>query len=233
MNMEYRNKLFDFVMTEALKEYMEIELKEVDEIVAKEPPHEFSPEFEKNMKKVINSVGRKDRIKNCKRVAVRTAISIAAAFGLIFGGLLTQPEVFAAVQNVFRSVFDKYDKYEYAGEELSVENFDNSFRLGYIPDGYYLSEGDYSPIRVTLIYENKTDEIIFEYGIANFIASSYDNEHNLYSIFYSNGIEYHYYESNDADFSDKLIWYKNGYMFGIYAHLSKDELVKIAENLEI
>ena len=49
MNIEYRNKLFDFVMTEALKEYMDIELKEVDEIVAKEPPFEFSPQYKKKM----------------------------------------------------------------------------------------------------------------------------------------------------------------------------------------
>ncbi len=232
MNMEYRNKLFDFVMTEALKEYMEIELKEVDEIVAKEPPHEFSPQFEKKMRKLINSIGRKDRIKQFKHVAVKAAVSVAVMGSLIFGGLLTQPEVFAAVQNVFRSVFDKYDKYEYVGDELTVDNFDDSFRLGYVPDGYYLSEGIYSPIDVTLIYKNKTDEIIFEYGIANFISTSYDNEHSSYSTFYSNSIEYYYYESNDVDFDDKLIWYTDGYVFGIYAHLPKVELVKIAENLE-
>ena len=120
MNIEYRNKLFDFVMTEALKEYMDIELKEVDEIVAKEPPFEFSPQYKKKMCKIINSVGRKDRIKQIKHIAVKSVVSVAVAVSLIFGGLLTQPEVFAAVQNVFRSVLDKYDKYEFAGEELTV-----------------------------------------------------------------------------------------------------------------
>lgn len=232
MNMEYGNKLFDFVMTEALKEYMNMELKEVDKLVAKEPPHEFSQEFERKMKKVINSIGRKDRIKKFKRVAIKTALSAAVVVSFVFGGLLTQPEVLAAVQNVFKSVFDKYDKYEYVGEELTIEDFDNSFRLGYVPDGYYLSEGNYSPVRVTLIYTDQTNEIIFEYGISNFTTTSYDNEHNSYETFDLNGVEYHYYKSNDADFDDRFIWYKNGYAFGIYAHLSKDELVKIAENIE-
>lgn len=233
MNMEYRNKLFDFVMTEALKEYMEIELKEVDEIVAKEPPHEFSPEFEKKMRKLINSVGRKDRIKQFKHVTVKAAVSVAVMVSLIFGGLLTQPEVFAAVQNVFRSVFDKYDKYEYVDDELTVENFDNSFRLGYVPNGYSLSDGKYSPISVTLIYSNENSNIEFQYRIADGLVSNYDNEHNSYVSFYSNGIEYHYYESNDSDFYDTLLWYADGYVFSIFAHLPKDELVKIAENLEI
>ena len=231
MNMTYKNKLFDFVLTEALKEYMETELKEVDALVMEEP-HEFSPQFEKKVRKLINSVGAKDRIKNCKRIAVRIAVSLAIMFSLLFGGLLTQPEVYAAVQNVFRSVFDKYDKYEFVSDKLTIENFDNSIRLGYVPDGYCLSEGFYSSMGVTLFYKNKTDQIIFEYGIADFSTTSYDNEHNSYSSFYFNGVEYHYYESNDNDFNNKLIWYKDGYVFGIYAHLSKDELVKIAENIE-
>lgn len=231
MNITYKNKLFDFVLTEALKEYMETELKEVDALVMEEP-HEFSTQFEKKVRKLINSIGRKDRIKKYKRIAVMTIVSVAAAFGLIFGGLLTQPEVYAAVQNVFRSVFDKYDKYEYVGEELTSENFDNSIRLGYVPNGYCLSKGDYSPIDVTLFYKNETDKIIFEYGIANFTTTSYDNEHSSYSSFILNDVEYHYYESNDNVFNNKLIWYKDGYEFGIYAHLSKEEIVKIAENLK-
>ncbi|MDE6746391.1 MAG: DUF4367 domain-containing protein [Oscillospiraceae bacterium] len=232
MNMAIKNKVFDLVLTEALKEYMDIELQEVDELVAKEPPHEFSLEFEKKMRKTINSVGRKDRIKKYARGCVKMVLSLAAVFGIFFGVLLTQPSVFAAVQNVFRSVFDTHDRYEFVSDELTIENFDNSFRLGYVPDGYYLSEGYYSPVAVTLVYTNKLNEITFEYRIAEGSVSSYDNEHNSYMSFYSNGIEYHYYESNDSDFDDKVIWYESGYEFGIYAHLSKDELIKIAENIE-
>ncbi len=231
MNAAIKEQIFDIVLKEALRESMEREFKEIDEMVIDEP-HEFSPQFEKKMKKLINSIGRKDRIKKYKRIAVRTIVSVAAAFGLIFGGLLTQPEVYAAVQNVFRSIFDKYDKYEYVGEELTIQNFDNNIRLGYVPDGYCLSKGDYSPIDVTLFYKNETDKIIFEYGIANFTTTSYDNEHSSYSSFILNDVEYHYYESNDNVFDNKLIWYKDGYEFGIYAHLSKAELVKIAENLK-
>ena len=232
MNMAVKNKIFDLVLTEALKEYMDIELQEVDELVAKEPPCEFSPEFEKKMQKTINSVGRKDRIKKYARGCVKAVVSLAAVFGIVFGVLLTQPSVFAAVQNVFRSVFDKYDKYEFVGEELTIENFDNSFRLGYIPDGFYLSEGNYSPAYVMLTYTNESDKIRFNYAIADGLVSSYDNEHNSYDTFYNNDIEYHYYKSNDEDFVDKLMWYEDGYSFSILAHLPKDELIKIAENIE-
>lgn len=228
--MTLKNKVFDLVLTEALKEYMDIELKEVDELVMEEP-HELSPQFKKKLKKAINSVGRHDRIKKYKHIAVRTAISVAAAFGLIFGALLTQPEVFAAVQNVFRNVFDKFDKYEYVGEEVTVDNFDNSYRLGYVPDGYYLSGGNYTLSYIMLTYTNETDDLIFEYGIANDLTAYYDNEHNSYYEFEHNGSEYYFYESNDSDFKNMIMWFEDGYSFSIVAHLSKEELVKIAENL--
>jgi len=233
MKNELKEKIFDLILKDALQECLDEELKEIDEMVANSPPHEFSPQFEKRMKKLINSIGRKDRIKKAKRIIVRTAVSIAAAFGIIFGVFLTQPEVSAAVQNVIRTVFDRYDKYDYVGDELTVENFNNNIRLGYVPDGYYLSKGNYSPALVSLKYVNENkNEILFDYGIADGTSSIYDNEHNLYDNFTINGIEYHYYESNDSDFSSTIVWYDKGYSFSISAHLSKEEFVKIAENVK-
>lgn len=85
---------------------------------------------------------------------------------------------------------------------------------------------------VTLFYKNETAKITFEYGIANFTSIFHDNEHNTYYEFEHNGTEYHYYESNDKDFDSMLLWYDEGYVFNIYAHLPKDELIKIAENIE-
>lgn len=233
MNMAAKNKIFDIVLIEALKEYMDMEFKRIDEIVLDEP-HEPSPQFERNIKRITNSVGRKDRIKKFMRGCTKTVMSLAAVFGIFFGALLTQPSVFAAVQNVFRSVFDKYDKYEFAdNEDLKVENFDDKIRLGYVPDGYYLSEGFYSPAYVSLTYtDEKDNKIELNYGIADSLSISYDNEHNTYYGFDRNGISYHYYESNDSDFYSTLTWYENGYSFSILAHLPKDELIKMAENIE-
>ncbi len=233
MKNELKEKIFDLVLKEALQECLDEELKEIDEMVANSPPHEFSPQFEKRMKKLINSIGRKDRIKKYKQICVKVVVTAAAIMGVIFGGLLTQPPVYAAVQNVIRTVFDRFDKYDYIGNELTVENFNNNIRLGYVPDGYYLSSGDYSHISVSLIYESENkNEIIFDYGIAEGASSVYDNEHNSYSNFKINGMEYHYYDSNDRDFFNMLIWYRDGYCFSLLAHLSKEELVEIAENVK-
>ncbi len=231
MNTATKNKIFNAILAEALEDCLDDELKKYDEIKF-DRTHEFSPQYKMKRRKIINSVGRKNRIKKYKHIAVRSVISIAAAFGLVFGVLLTQPEVYAAVQNVIRNVFDKYDKYECVSEELTVENFDDSFRLGYVPEGYYLSEGNYSPAFVTLTYTNENEKIIFAYGIADSLLINHDNEHNIFETFTVDKIEYYYYRSIDKDFYSTLLWYENGYAFVLDAQLSKDELVKIAENVE-
>ena len=186
MNAAIKKQIFDIVLKEALRDSMEKEFKKIDEMVIDEP-YEFSSEFEKKMKKLIHSIGRKDRIKKFKHIAVQTIVSAAAVFGVIFGGLLTQPDVYATVKNVFRSVFEKYDTYEYNGESISIEDFNNNIRLGYIPDGYSLSNGDYSRIDVMLIYSGENDEIIFEYGIADGATYFLDNEHEVYETLSING----------------------------------------------
>lgn len=231
MNAATKEKIFDLILADALKESLKKDFERVDKLTEAET-HEFSPEFERKVRKIINSVGRKENLKKIKRTALKSIAPIAIIFSIISGSLLVQPEVFASVQNVFRKVFDRYDKYEYFGNELTDESFDDSLRLGYVPDGYYLSEGKYTPISVALIYTDNTNKINFEYEIADGLTSYYDNENSSYYNFYLNRIDYHYYESNNNDFGNTLVWYENGCEFSIYAHLSKKELVKIAENLE-
>lgn len=230
MNNESKNKIFDVVLTEALKEYMDIELKRVDELVQAETC-EFSDKFERRVHKIGNSIGRVDRIKSLAKIVFKTVVSAAATFGIIFGMLLTQPDVYAAVQKTIRTVFGEYDRIEYIDDASDANVLNDSIRLGYVPQGYYLSNGEYTPIDVVLTYTNGVDIIRFEYGIAEGAISCFDNEHSEYEQFTSNSIEYHYYNSSDARFDNTIIWSENGYYFVVYAYLPKEILVKIAENV--
>lgn len=229
-NRSSNEKIFDLLIRDALIERVDKELSEIGEC----EPHAFSKEFERNVWKIRNSIGRKERMKNAGRFSLKFFVTIATIMGIAFGGLLTQPTVYAAVTNVIRSVFDKFDRYDFSGSELTLENFNSEMRFRYIPDGYYLCSGTYSPVYVQLIYTNDNDEITFEYSIAKGVSLSLDNEHNAYETLYhnNNNIEYHYYESLDDDFFNSLIWYDKGYAFSIYAHLRQDEIVKIAENIK-
>lgn len=206
MDAATKEKIFDVILTNALRDSMEKEFKAADEMTPDESAAP-SPQFRRNVKKITNSVGRKERIRKCLRGCKKAVISLAAVFGVLFGGLLTQPEVFAAVQNVFRTVFEKYDSYEFAGDELTVDNFDDSIRFGYIPEGYTLYDGKYSPAFVILTYINEYEnEIYFDYSIADGTSIQLDNEHNSYYEFEQGERTYHYYESHDSDFKSTLLW---------------------------
>lgn len=231
MNNESKNKIFDVLLTEALKEYMDIELNQINALAQSECC-EFSDKFERKVHRIGNSIGRADRIKAFGKVVFRTVVSAAVAFGIVFGMLLTQPEVYAAVQKTIRTVFGEYDKIEYVDETADDTVINDSIRLGYVPEGYYLSEGKYTPLDVSLIYKNGENSIKFVYGFANGKFAYIDNEHNKYERFMQNGIEFYYYKSSEENYYDVITWYENGYSFIIYAHLSKDNLVKIAENIE-
>lgn len=110
MNKELKEKIFDLVLTEALKESMDRELREIDEMVAAMPEYEPSAETERVVKKILKSLGRKDMIKKIKQICVKVVkvlIIVAAIMGVVFCVLLTQPAVYTAVQDVIQSIFDK------------------------------------------------------------------------------------------------------------------------------
>lgn len=230
MNNESKNKIFDVLLTEALKEYMDIELNQINALAQSECC-EFSDKFERKVHRIGNSIGRADRIKAFGKVVFRTVVSAAIAFGIVFGMLLTQPEVYAAVQKTIRTVFGEYDKIEYVNETADDTVINDSIRLGYVPEGYYLSEGKYTPLDVDLTYTNGVDKIRFEYGITDSAIARIDNENSEHEQFTANGIEYHYYNSLVAESYNAITWSENGYSFIVFAHFPKEILVKMAENL--
>ncbi len=110
MNKELKEKIFDLVLTEALKESMDRELQRIDEMVATMPEYEPSAETERVVKKILKSLGRKDMIRKIKKICVKVVkvlIIVASIMGVIFCGLLTQPAVYTAVQDVIQSIFNK------------------------------------------------------------------------------------------------------------------------------
>lgn len=104
MNNELKEQIFDLMLKQALEEYLDTEFQAIDEMVANSPPHEFSPEFERKMKKLINSVGRRDRIRKCKRIclkAIKVFVIVAAIMGVVFCVLLTQPAVIRLCKTLY------------------------------------------------------------------------------------------------------------------------------------
>ena len=231
INQRTNNKIFDLLIADALADVWDMEFAKYDDNDTAEE-YQFSDEFERNIRKIRNSIGRKERMKNAGRFSLKFFVTIATIMGIAFGGLLTQPTVFASVQNVFRTVFLDRDKYTYQGETEGI-TFNNNIRLGYIPDGYEIRMVFYSTYDMYLTYESINGETMqFDYGLAENSLKTIDNErHKYYELEYDD-VTYYFYEAIDPEAdSNILLWYLDGYVFSIDAQLSKDEIIKVAENI--
>ena len=124
-------RLWDAVIKEALIESMNRELDETEQNIE---PHKFSSQFEHNMNKLIKNIGRKEKAQTVGKVIGKFAVTAATVMGIMFGGFLTQQEVYAAVGNVIRNIFSTHDKYTYQGSSEDM-TFDDTIRLGYVPNG--------------------------------------------------------------------------------------------------
>lgn len=232
INQRTNNKIFDLLIADALADVWDMEFAKYDDNDTAEE-YQFSDEFERNIRKIRNSIGRKERMKNAGRFSLKFFVTIATIMGIAFGGLLTQPTVFASVQNVFRSIFSDHDNYTFSGELPEGSEFDRNKRLGYIPDGYELRMVFYAKEDIFTTYETDDGKNIeFDYGLATNSSISVDNERSTYYELNYGNITYHYYEALDqeADYNT-LIWYSDGYRFSIVGLLSKDEIIKVAENI--
>ena len=232
INQRTNNKIFDLLIADALADVWDMEFAKYDDNDSAEE-YQFSDEFERNIRKIRNSIGRKERMKNAGRFSLKFFVTIATIMGIAFGGLLTQPTVFASVQNVFRNILSDHDEYTFSGEQQESSSFDQNKRLGYIPDGYELRMVFYAKDNIFTTYETDDGEHIeFDYGFAENSSIMIDNERNNYYELEYDNVTYHYYEALDPeDDYNTLIWYSDGYRFSIVGHLSKDELIKVAENI--
>lgn len=221
-------RLWDAVIKEALIESMNRELDESEQNIE---PHNFSSQFEHNMNKLIKNIGRKEKAQAAGKVIGKFAVTAATIMGIMFCGLLTQQEVYAAVGNVIRNIFSTHDKYTYQGSSENM-TFDDTIRLGYVPEGYELRSVYYMGNGNLLTYESKDGHnLYFDYSFAENSSITIDNETHSYKEIFKNNKLYYFYKS-EVDDLNTLIWFDGKYEYSIDAQISEDEIIKIAENIK-
>lgn len=221
-------RLWDAVIKEALIESMNRELDETEQNIE---PHKFSSQFEHNMNRLIKSLGRKEKAQTVGKVIGKFAVTAATVMGIMFGGFLTQQEVYAAVGNVIRSIFSTHDKYTYQENSEDIV-FDDTIRLGYVPEGYELRSVYYMGNGNLLTYESKDGHnLYFDYSFAENSSITIDNETHSYKEIFKNNKRYYFYKS-EVDDLNTLIWFDEKYAYSIDAQISEDEIIKIAENIK-
>lgn len=221
-------RLWDAVIKEALIESMNRELDETEQNIE---PHNFSSQFEHNMNKLIKNIGRKEKAQAAGKTIGKFAVTAATVMGVLFWGVLTQQEVYAAVGNVIRSIFSTHDKYTYQGSSEDM-TFDDTIRLEYVPEGYELRSVYYMGNANLLTYESEEGiNLYFNYSLAEGSSITVDNENSSYKETIENNKIYYFYKSEQDDFNT-LIWFDEKYAYSIDAQISEDEIIKIAENIK-
>ena len=143
-------KLWDVLLTEALMEDCRREIKQLEDDAQ---THEFSNGFDRSMKKCRNRIGRKITFRSVIRKSVVVLYAIVAILGVAFCIIMLQPDVRAAVINeVWSPETSDRDRlvFKYNGV---LEEFVETKKLTYIPEGYEFYDLYANPTFVNIVYK--------------------------------------------------------------------------------
>ena len=167
-------------------------------------------------------------------LARRVAIITITALAVVFGGLMLQPDIRAGVSHIVVQQFEKFNLFSHnetgtARQFLSVDDV----TIGYIPEGFELEEEMELDSFRHYIYRKPENENIYvavDISLSDDTDSGLDNEHS-YEVLYYNYREIHL-SYNEEDQSGAIIIPGETVTIGISGIIAKDELIKIAENMQ-
>lgn len=193
-------------------------------------PHEFSPAFQSRMRRLTQRAAHPFMAAALRRVAA------------VFLAVLLGSSAWLATDAEARSAFIGW--VTEVGEHSYLFHFEGNYayepaeyRLGYVPDGYSVSETDYDEQNGgSILYRNGTDfYLLFDYLFASegSGAGLYPRTDAAEIPVEVNGMKGTYIQESDDAYSDAIFWFdEQGTMFTVLGHFNKDELLRIAESVE-
>ena len=223
-----RDQLTDEMLTQAAKQVaasMKASLP-----VPKECHHDFPPEFERDMKRLI---AQTERRRNIRRYMQRVAAACLAVVISLSTWLTVDAEARAAFIQWVKTVYEQSVVYEFfhSGETQT----EAGYRLGWVPDGYILENEVSGDVITTLIYLNGEDAIYFTYEQAadgaqtKLFTDDAGTEHVIV-----NGAEGEFCLAQDSAESDSMVCFdgKNNILFSISGFIDKDTMIEMAESVK-
>ena len=232
--------IVDTLLEAALSEYLETEGKNLlDEIEANnnDPAVKILPEEQIKYDKLIQkAIHQKYRNKRKKRV-VKSLNRVAVMFLVIlvgFGTCMMTVDAFRArFFNLFINQQGNHAEIEFSSSE-EINNIPEWVSLPqYIPENFYETSAVYSEDNALVDYSNTQNDI--------FISFTQDRSQNLST--HIDTEETQEYKKITVNGNDGVYMFKDGYstltwqggdsVFGIFSQLSEEEVLKIAESVEI
>lgn len=182
---------------------------------------------DRRLRKWIRKIERKAALKNMYRSVSKVAAILLILCGLGFIGLLQVEEVRASCVDFFKTVYEKFIRYD-----ISSTSPENNFIVEYVPAGYQLVDNLWDENLNRKIYADEDGtRLTISFVLMQKVSGHVDNEDCTIDSFLINGNECqsHIYD-NEKD--NKLIMSTELGAFTIKGKLPKEELEKIAKNLK-
>ena len=195
---------------------------------AHDAPHEFSPGFERKIKKLSRRADHPNLYRGLQRVA---SILLAALMGTGVW-LSVDTEARAAVIQWVREVYEEHILYRYFNEPENDAL--PTYEITALPEGYTLTDTIVDETTAIQIFVNGDLGIIFTYYfISPDTQTVFFPEEYQYDSVKIGPYRADYYAPADKIYTNELIWFdeEQGIAFQLSAFVEKEEMIKIANSI--
>lgn len=251
MSVNVQNEVFNGYLTACFKQFL---AEEEAKLPSDEEISKMYPKAKKVPRKYIRRAKAKKYNKPLYRVYLRRAATVCLVLlSLAFGVIIAAEGVREAIADTVMTWFDKYTNFDFsksnesalpgknnseAKENNSDTNADvvlqyiSDLKIGYIPEGFELSESIEDPGYRHYIYYNEVGDYIF-IGIydSESTETGIDNEDVEYEKIITDGREIHVFY-DEVERTGNVITGNNMYYIAITGVCEREELIKIIENIK-
>jgi len=222
----------------SLKQALELYAKKwMDALSADEEmqgTHEFSPEFERMMAELIRGRQKPSFIVWIKPLGRRAAVILLAVLLLLSITVFSVKALREPVVNFIIEVYEKASTIIFTRDDptASVPSvIEEAYLPACLPEGYELVSEDKYPRMLEYIYSDENgNDLQFKQAIFDGTQMNLDSEGTVSESIQINGITGIYFSNKGKHI---LTWNNGIYVFHLESAIEKDELIKVAESLEI
>lgn len=233
MKQKLQDEMFEAMLRNAFQDHHEEEtLSPEEELrVMGVEPHQFSPEFERKMEKLIRKARRKEwREKH--RKGIRQLAAMVAVVFLAGGILVTQVDAIRVpVMSVVVTIGERFS--EIVVKDSAQRNIpSNEFysRLPtYMPDGFWVESVDEDKNSCTVFYSDNSESYYSIDYYTSAADTAIDTENAIVLEQEIRGQPAIIAEKNGSTI---IVWYPNGHEYILSGTISLEEMIRILESIE-
>ena len=185
------------------------------------PEAERSKKHEKWKKNLFNKM----RDDHYHRFTTRT-IKVMLVAAVIFALLMTA-FVIPSSRKYMLDNLNHFSRYKVT--ENNKNSVDGEITVGYIPEGFELTDKVYQNKLIYYQYNSKENNFFSICKYSSSMEVDFDTENYISEEIIVDDIKYVYCQGNES--VNNIVWTENDYVYRIDGTLSKDELMKIAKTI--